>query len=82
MEKQYRNSWTGAHEYFIHRSMMEEHRLRSQRSKHGGRDMISQHERISNRHLTQKQNELLRYFGNNVFKIYIICKVLHDCKEL
>ena len=61
---------------------MEEHRLRSQRSKHGGRDMISQHERISNRHLTQKQNELLRYFGNNVFKYILFVKVLYNCKEL
>jgi hypothetical protein len=48
---------------------MQEHRLQSQRSKHGGRDMTSQHDRISNQHLTQKHNELLRYFGNNVFNI-------------
>jgi hypothetical protein len=46
---------------------MQEHRLQSQRRKRGGRDMTSQHDKISNQHLIQKENELLRYFGNNVF---------------
>jgi hypothetical protein len=44
--------------------------------------MTSQHDIISNQHLTQKHNELLRYFGNNVFKYILFVKVLYDCKEL
>jgi hypothetical protein len=44
--------------------------------------MTSQRDRISNQHLIQKENELLRYFGNNIFLIYLVCKVLYDYKEL
>jgi hypothetical protein len=54
---------------------MQEHRLQSQRRKRGGRDMTSQH-------LIQKENELLRYFGKQHFLIYLVCKVLYDCKKL
>jgi hypothetical protein len=62
---------------------MQEHRLQSQRSKSGGKDMTSQHERISNQHLTQKRNELLRYFGNDVFKYILFvksCMTVRSCR--
>jgi hypothetical protein len=54
--------------------LMQEHHLQSQISKHGSKDMTYQHDRISNQHLTQKHNELLRYFGNNIFKYILFVK--------
>jgi hypothetical protein len=33
--------------------LMQEHRLQSQRCKHGGKDTTSQHDRVSNQQLTQ-----------------------------
>jgi hypothetical protein len=62
---------------------MQEHRFQSQIRKCGGRDMTSQHEKISNQHLTQNKNELLRYFGNNVFKyIFFVnsCTTIRSCR--
>jgi hypothetical protein len=53
---------------------MQEHLFQSQRRKNGGRDMTCQHDRISNQHLTQKKNELLKYFGKNIFKYILFVK--------
>jgi hypothetical protein len=61
---------------------MQEHRFQRQICNHGGRDTTSQHVKISNKHITHKQNELLRYFGNNIFKYFLFVKVLYNCKEL
>jgi hypothetical protein len=40
--------------HFHQVKLMQEHRLQSQRRKHGGKDMTSHHDKISNQHLTQK----------------------------
>jgi hypothetical protein len=51
---------------------MQEHHLQIQRRKCGGRDMTSQHDTISNLHLTQKYNELLRYLKTLFLNIYCL----------
>jgi hypothetical protein len=72
--KKCRSSWIGVHEYFIHRSMMQEHHLQSQICEHGGKDRTSQHDGNFKSTINSEINELLRYFGNDVFKYVMFVK--------
>jgi hypothetical protein len=62
--------------------MMQENHLQSQRRKRGGMDMTSQHDKNFKSTFNSEGKRVVEIFWKQRFSIYLVCKVLYDCKEL